>query len=158
MMTCKRGDVYWVDFGTNVGYEQNGNRPAIIVSNDICNKASGTVTVVPLTSKKKTALPTHVIITSKDCEALSSTSLALCEQVRTIDKTRIGNKMGKISKSKMGSVTMALYEQLGIQEATMFMRIRDFGEYYISDVVFFEEKNGFIVIYDAYTFKTKKEA
>lgn len=40
----------------------------------------------------------------------------------------------------------------------MFMKIRDFGEYYISDVVFFEEKNGFIVIYDAYTFKTKKEA
>lgn len=112
MTTCKRGDVLWVNFGINVGCEQNGNRPAIIVSNDVCNKVSATVTVVPLTSKKKTSLPTHVLITSSDCDELSSTSLALCEQVRTIDKSRIGNKMGKISAVKMEAISTALREQL----------------------------------------------
>lgn len=113
MTTYKRGDIFWVNFGVNIGCEQNGNRPAIIVSNDTCNKVSATVTVVPLTSKRKTSLPTHVLITSSDCGELSSTSLALCEQVRTIDKSRIGNKMGKVSKVKMEAISTALREQLG---------------------------------------------
>lgn len=84
---CKRGDIYYVDFGQNIdSNKQCGIRPAVIVSNNRANEHSPVITVVPLTSRtyKKRSLPTHVFI-PKGC-GLERNSLALAEQVEAIDK------------------------------------------------------------------------
>lgn len=86
---CKRGDVYYVDFGHNIeSCKQSGIRPAVIVSNNRANVYSPVITVVPLTSRihKKRSLPTHVYIPRGCGTGLPKSSMALAEQVETIDK------------------------------------------------------------------------
>lgn len=113
---CKRGDIYYVDFGQNtVSNKQCGIRPAIIVSNNLANEHSPVITVVPLTGRihKKRFLPTHVFI-PKDC-GLDRNSLALAEQVDAIDKTNLREKRGHISDEKiMEKINRALQIQLGV--------------------------------------------
>lgn len=117
---CKRGDIYLVDFGRNINTnKQYGIRPVVIVSNNKANTYSPIITVVPLTSKinKKRFLPTHVFIpTSAGC-GLTRGSLALAEQVETIDKDNLLEKKGMItSESIMDKITMALQIQIGVYE------------------------------------------
>lgn len=86
---CRRGDVYYVDFGHNIeSCKQSGIRPAVIVSNNRANFYSPVITVVPLTSRihKKRSLPTHVYIPRGCGTGLPKSSMALAEQVETIDK------------------------------------------------------------------------
>lgn len=91
----KRGEIYLVDFGKeNVGVEQSGVRPAVIVQNNIGNKYSPATLICPLTSQNKTPLPTHVQLSTADGVAVPST--VLCEQSRVIDKQRIVKKLGEI--------------------------------------------------------------
>lgn len=91
----KRGEIYLVDFGKeNVGVEQSGVRPAVIVQNNIGNKYSPSTLICPLTSQNKTPLPTHVQLSTADGVAVPST--VLCEQSRVIDKQRIVKKLGEI--------------------------------------------------------------
>lgn len=105
---CKKGEVYYADLGIKVGSEQNGKRPVLIVQNDIGNLYSGTTIVIPITSRNKTKLPTHVDI------FIEEPSMALCEQVRVIDKSRLINKIKEITDNEMKNINNALKISLGL--------------------------------------------
>ena len=115
---CKRGDIYYVDFGQNIdSNKQCGIRPAVIVSNNRANEHSPVITVVPLTSRtyKKRSLPTHVFI-PKRC-SLEKNSLALAEQVEAIDKKNLREKRGQITDTAiMERITQAIQIQIGVDD------------------------------------------
>lgn len=116
---CRRGDIYYVDFGQNIGCKQSGIRPAVIVSNNKANEHSPVVTVVPLTSRiyKKRFLPTHVFVPKKAGSGLRRNSLALAEQVETIDKVLLLERRGHVNDpAVMGQITRALQIQIGAVE------------------------------------------
>lgn len=111
---CKRGDIYYVDFGEKDGSKQGGVRPALVVSNNKANKHSPVVTVVPLSAWvwKKKYLPTHVQIPKGS--GLNKPSMALAEQVETLDKTRLGERIGEVLDDMvMEQITVALQIQIG---------------------------------------------
>ena len=98
-MEVKRGDIVIADLDGATGSEQGKMRPVLVIQNDIGNKFSPTTIIVPLTSKKKKReLKTHVLITRTEENGLAEDSVALCEQVRTIDKKRIKAGLGYISE------------------------------------------------------------
>jgi len=107
-----RGDVYYADLNPVTGSEQGGIRPVLIVQNQAGNKHSPTVIVVPLTSAKKACLPTHVRITRMG--ALRHDSIALCEQVRTIDGSRLDGYIGRVDGETQTAVDMALGVSMGL--------------------------------------------
>ena len=90
-----KGDIFLVDFKTNTGCEQNGVRPALILQNDIGNNFSPTTIVCPLSSQRKMYDRTHVIVTPEEC-GITKKSIVLCEQIRAVDKSRLGRKVGHI--------------------------------------------------------------
>lgn len=99
MVEVKRGNIVIADLDGATGSEQGKMRPVVVIQNDIGNKHSPTTIVVPLTSKKKKkGLKTHVLIKKTDENGLTEDSIALCEQVRTIDKKRIKAGLGYISE------------------------------------------------------------
>ena len=111
MKNVKRGEIYYADLSPVIGSEQDGMRPVLILQNDIGNRFSPTTIVIPLTSiQKKKSQPTHVIV---DCDFLESESTLLLEQVRTIDKTRLSDYLGQISKEDMERVETAMAVSLG---------------------------------------------
>lgn len=110
----KRGDIWWCNFTGGVGSEQNDLRPSVIVSNSFCNTYSSVVTVVPLTTATKTILPCHVKLEKDDCTGLNKPSTALCEQVRTVDKERIKDRVGYVKSRSMHSINDALATQLSL--------------------------------------------
>lgn len=115
-MMCMRGDIYYADFGRYVGSKQGGIRPALIVSNDKANVHSPVITVVPLTAKigKKRFLPTHVLIPRSSGSGLTKNSLAMAEQVESLDKSFLLDYKGHISdRALMQQVTQALKIQIG---------------------------------------------
>ena len=106
-----RGQIYYVyprgyDY---TGSEQGGGRPAIIVSNDVGNEYSSVVEVVFLTTREKKPLPTHVKIVSSKCP-----SVALCEQIETVDKGRIGNYINEVSQAELKGIEKAILISLDI--------------------------------------------
>lgn len=116
---CRRGDIYYVDFGQNIGCKQSGVRPAVVVSNNKANEHSPVVTVVPLTSRiyKKRFLPTHVLIPRSAGCGLDKSSLALAEQVETIDKILLLERRGCVEDAAiMEKITRALQIQIGAVE------------------------------------------
>ena len=117
---CKRGDIYYVDFGDDYNSsKQCGIRPAVVVSNNKANTFSPIITVVPLTTKihKKRSLPTHVLVPRSVCSGLERSSMALAEQVETIDKTQLREHRGSIINTKaMDEITRALQIQIGAGE------------------------------------------
>ena len=111
-MRVFRGEVYLVDFGQGFGSEQGGVRPAVIVQNNIGNKYSPTTIVVPVTSRQtKAHIPTHVRVKGA---CFSKRSLALTEQVVTIDKRRIIRKMGNVKLKSLLKIGTALVIGLGL--------------------------------------------
>lgn len=104
-----RGQIYYVYPKEVIGSEQEGGRPAIIVSNDVCNEFSGVVEVVFLTTKKKHPLPTHVSINST-----SRPSIALCEQIASVDKARFGDYINEVSQGEMKNLEKAMLVSLQI--------------------------------------------
>ncbi len=113
-MTVKRGDIYYADLSPVVGSEQGGIRPVLIVQNDVGNKYSPTVIAAAITSQKyKTRLPTHISVNADDC-GLAKDSVVLLEQVRTIDKTRLKEHMGKLDNSEMNRIDKALSVSFGL--------------------------------------------
>jgi len=113
-MTVKRGDIFYADLSPVVGSEQGGIRPVVIVQNDVGNRHSPTVIAAAITSKTdKTRLPTHIDITA-DAFGLSKNSVILLEQVRTIDKTRLREKMGHLTPDTMERVNDAISVSLGL--------------------------------------------
>lgn len=108
--TFRRGDIYYVNkAGVTTGSEQMPGRPAIIVSNDMCNTYSSTIEVVYLTTQPKSDLPTHVTIRSTPRQ-----STALCEQIYSVDVSRIGEFVAVCSHKEMQSIDTALVISLGI--------------------------------------------
>lgn len=113
-MTVRRGDIYYADLSPVVGSEQGGVRPVLIVQNDVGNKFSPTVIAAAITSQKdKANLPTHISIQANGC-GLSRDSVVLLEQVRTIDKKRLKEKMGKLDPNSMNAINNALSVSFGL--------------------------------------------
>lgn len=113
-MTVKRGDIYYADLSPVVGSEQGGVRPVLIVQNDVGNRFSPTVIAAAITSQRdKTNLPTHIEVDARNC-GLSKDSIVLLEQVRTIDKRRLREKMGALDGGDMGKVNEALSVSFGL--------------------------------------------
>ena len=112
---CKRGDIYYSDLGAFGGSCQSGMRPVIIVSNDVANLHSPVVTIVPLTTQlKKRGQPTHVVLEHRDATGLNRPSMALCEQVRPLDKSNLKDCVGRVtSTDAMDRITHALQVQIG---------------------------------------------
>ena len=115
-MTVKRGDIYYADLSPVVGSEQGGVRPVLIVQNDVGNKFSPTVIAAAITSQKyKTNLPTHIKVNADGC-GLQKDSIVLLEQVRTLDKKRLKERMGALDFTDMNRDNRALSLSLGIQD------------------------------------------
>lgn len=113
-MTVKRGDIYYADLSPVVGSEQGGVRPVLIVQNDVGNKYSPTVIAAAITSQQdKTNLPTHIRVDADGC-GLSKNSIVLLEQVRTIDKQRLKEKMGSLDTGAMSKIDRALSVSFGL--------------------------------------------
>ncbi len=104
-MEVKRGEIYLADLSPVVGSEQGGVRPVLIIQNDVGNKFSPTVIVAAITSKDKKKIPTHISLIINE---LPKDSIVLLEQLRTIDKLRLKEKIGVVSEKKMNEITKAL--------------------------------------------------
>ena len=110
----KRGELYYADLSPVIGSEQGGIRPVLVVQNDIGNKYSPTVIAAAITSKlNKAKLPTHIELSSKEY-GLEKDSVVLLEQIRTIDKSRLKEKIGELSTAKMSQVNRAMLISLGV--------------------------------------------
>ena len=117
-MSVKRGEIYYADLSPVVGSEQGGIRPVLIVQNDVGNKHSPTVIAAAITSQReKTKLPTHIELNADKC-GLQKDSIVLLEQIRTIDKKRLKEKMGRLDDGSMGQINQALSISFGLGENT----------------------------------------
>jgi mRNA interferase MazF len=113
-VTVKRGDIYYADLSPVVGSEQGGVRPVLIVQNDVGNRYSPTVIAAAITSRLgKNKMPTHIDVAA-DRVGLTKDSVILLEQVRTIDKRRLGEKMGHLDEETMNAVNNAISVSLGL--------------------------------------------
>ncbi len=113
-MNIKRGDIYYADLSPVVGSEQGGVRPVLIVQNDVGNRFSPTVIAAAITSQQtKAKLPTHIAIGAQS-SGLSKDSVVLLEQVRTIDKKRLKEKMGTVDQNSMKEINDAISVSFGL--------------------------------------------
>ena len=118
LVTIKRGDIYYADLSPVIGSEQGGLRPVLIVQNDVGNKYSPTVIAAAITSRLgKTKLPTHIDVYA-DKVGLQKDSVVLLEQIRTIDKRRLREKMGHLDDTVMQSVNNAISVSFGLGDST----------------------------------------
>jgi len=115
-VTIKRGDIYYADLSPVIGSEQGGLRPVLIVQNDVGNKYSPTVIAAAITSQiNKTKLPTHIELYAENF-GLAKNSVILLEQIRTIDKRRLKEKMGHLDDGLMNRVNDAISVSFGLAE------------------------------------------
>ena len=113
-MVIKRGDIYYADLSPVVGSEQGGVRPVLIIQNDIGNKYSPTVIATAITSQiNKAKMPTHIELDANEY-GLSKDSVVLAEQIRTIDKKRLKEKIGHLDDELMNKVNEALEISFGL--------------------------------------------
>ena len=114
----KRGDIFYIARGGGTtGSEQYADRPAIVVSNNECNKHSSVIEVVYITTQPKADLPTHVTISST-----GRISTALCEQVSSISTDRVNNYIGQVTDQEMENIDIALMISLGINRGVKAVR------------------------------------
>ena len=113
-LNIRRGDIYYADLSPVVGSEQGGVRPVLIVQNNVGNRFSPTVIAAAITSQQSKAnLPTHIPLHA-DSSGLAKDSVVLLEQVRTIDKKRLKEKMGSIDESAMNEINNAISISFGL--------------------------------------------
>ena len=113
-MEIKRGELYYANLSPVVGSEQGGLRPVLIVQNNVGNKYSPTVIVAAITSRlNKAKLPTHIEISCSTYLGLNKDSVILLEQLRTIDKTRLQQRIGILDQNTMTKVDRAMLLSLG---------------------------------------------
>ena len=113
-LSVKRGDIFYADLSPVVGSEQGGMRPVLIVQNDTGNRHSPTVIAAAITSQTgKAKLPTHIELEAASC-GLSRDSVILLEQIRTIDKSRLRERMGKLPDPIMNRVDGAIAVSFGL--------------------------------------------
>ena len=114
MSMVKRGDIYYADLSPVVGSEQGGMRPVLIVQNDTGNRHSPTVIAAAITSQTgKAKLPTHIELSGHSV-GLNRYSVILLEQIRTLDKSRLRERMGRLDESTMNAVDNALAVSFGL--------------------------------------------
>ncbi len=115
-MKIKRGDIIIVDLGQHETSVQSGIRPCVVISNNMANKYSQVITVVPLTSKihKKEYLPTHVFLNGYRNTGLDCHSLALCEQITSVAFSDILEVAGRVSERKLAEIGNAVKVQCGL--------------------------------------------
>jgi mRNA interferase MazF len=115
-LDIRRGDIFYADLNPVVGSEQGGVRPVLIVQNDIGNRYSPTTIIAAITSRiKKAKMPTHIEI-PKEKYSLDKDSVILLEQIRTIDKRRLREKVARLDRATMEKVDEALEISLGLIE------------------------------------------
>jgi len=115
-MNIKKGDIFYADLNPVVGSEQGGTRPVLVVQNDIGNQYSPTTIIAAITSQlDKAKLPTHVELAKDKC-GLEKDSVVLLEQIRTIDKRRLKDKISTLEEPLMQKVDEALIISLGMLE------------------------------------------
>ena len=115
-MNIKRGDIFYAELNPVVGSEQGGTRPVLIVQNNIGNQYSPTTIIAAITSQlEKAKLPTHVELSREMC-GLEKDSVVLLEQIRTIDKQRLKEKISTLEEQTMAKVNEALEISLGLLE------------------------------------------
>ena len=113
-MIVKRGDIYYADLSPVIGSEQGGVRPVLVIQNDVGNKYSPTVIAAAITSKiNKAKMPTHIELGAKEY-GLNKDSVILLEQIRTIDKKRLREKIGRLDDELMLKVDTALSISFGL--------------------------------------------
>ena len=113
--SVKRGDIYYADLSPVVGSEQGGVRPVLIIQNDTGNRYSPTVIAAAITSQTgKARLPTHIDLPVTQSRGLSRDSVVLLEQVRTLDKKRLREKMGHVEEGVMERVDLAIAVSFGL--------------------------------------------
>ena len=113
-MNIRRGDIYYADLSPVVGSEQGGLRPVLIVQNDVGNRYSPTVIAAAITSRtSKNPLPTHIDVMS-NVTGLTKDSVVLLEQIRTIDKSRLKERMGHLDDGAMAAVNSAISISFGL--------------------------------------------
>lgn len=115
-MIVKRGDIYYADLSPVIGSEQGGVRPVLVVQNDVGNKYSPTIIAAAITSRiNKAKLPTHIEISAEDY-GLNKDSVILLEQIRTIDKKRLRERIGKLDDELMDMVDGAIEVSFGLSD------------------------------------------
>lgn len=115
-MNIKRGDIFIANLSPVIGSEQAGTRPVLVVQNNTGNKYSPTVIVIPITSKEKHKLPTHIPIEISKCKCgLEKDSILIVEQLRTIDKSRLKVKIGSLDSQTLSEVKEAIKISLNIR-------------------------------------------
>ena len=115
----KRGDIFYADLSPVVGSEQGGVRPVLIVQNDTGNRHSPTVIAAAITSQPgKARLPTHISLAAMSC-GLPKDSVVLLEQIRTVDKRRLREHMGRVDETMMKQVDTAIAVSFGLHPDTM---------------------------------------
>ncbi len=115
-MQIRRGEIYFADLSPVVGSEQGGTRPVLVLQNDIGNQYSPTTIVAAITSQiSKAKLPTHVEVTAKS-SGLEKDSVILLEQIRTIDKSRLKEKVTTLNEEIMEKIAQAIEISLGLIE------------------------------------------
>ena len=113
--SVRRGDIYYADLSPVVGSEQGGVRPVLIIQNNTGNRYSPTVIAAAITSQTgKAKLPTHIEL-SAERSGLSRDSLVLLEQIRTLDKRRLREKMGRADDAVMEKIDTAIAVSFGLQ-------------------------------------------
>ena len=112
--SVKRGDIFYADLSPVVGSEQGGIRPVLVVQNDTGNRYSPTIIAAAITSQMgKARLPTHIELTGSNC-GLTRDSVVLLEQIRTLDKRRLREKMGRAGPEVMERVDAAIAVSFGL--------------------------------------------
>ena len=116
-MVVKRGDIFFADLSPVIGSEQGGVRPVLIVQNDVGNKYSPTIIAAAITSQiNKAKLPTHIEISAEEY-GLTKDSVILLEQIRTIDKRRLKDKIGRLDDNLMNVVNEAISVSFGLTDS-----------------------------------------
>lgn len=113
-MKVKRGEIYYADLSPVIGSEQAGIRPILVVQNDVGNKFSPTIIGIAITSRQKVKLPTHIEIEGTKY-GLDKDSVILAEQIRTLDKKRLREKVGMLDNETMEKVKRAIEISFGIR-------------------------------------------
>ena len=112
--SVRRGDIFYADLSPVVGSEQGGVRPVLIIQNDMGNRHSPTVIAAAITSQRnKATLPTHIELVGQDC-GLTKDSIVLLEQIRTLDKRRLREHMGRLDGALMDEVDRAIAVSFGL--------------------------------------------
>ncbi|MBO5247787.1 MAG: type II toxin-antitoxin system PemK/MazF family toxin [Clostridia bacterium] len=125
MPLIRRGDIYYADLSPVVGSEQGGIRPVLIVQNDVGNKHSPTVIAAAITSRiNKNRLPTHIEVDARNY-GLARDSIILLEQIRTLDKRRLKERMGHLDRQAMDRVDRAISISFGLETSPITQEERN---------------------------------